>query len=105
MSDYIIPVLITTSHRYVYFGWADLDDVAEIADGKRTSIRLEDARMAIFWGTKGGEAELARVGPNSSSRIGDPVKSVTVIGIAACHECTNAAVTKWAKADVRGGKQ
>ena len=61
-------VLITTKYRGVWF--------AQVEEGKDltpTSLTdLKNARMCIYWNTKGGLHELADVGPNSGSKISNP---------------------------------
>lgn len=60
----LVPVLVTTAHRGVFFGLIKPGDMA-----KRT-IALKGARMAIFWGTDKGVMQLAATGPTSKSKIG-----------------------------------
>jgi hypothetical protein len=80
------PVIVTTEHRGVFFGYASVTcgDV----------IHLKRARMAIYWGTTLGLFELAEVGPNSKSRISSRA-DVQLRKVTAVLEVTPAAVEKW----------
>jgi hypothetical protein len=55
------PVIVCTEHRGVFFGYAE--------DTSGDTIRLEGARMAIYWGTTRGVMELAETGPTARSKI------------------------------------
>ena len=80
------PVIVTTLHRGVFFGYAD--------DTKCDAIQLKRARMAIYWGTTRGLLELAETGPTPKSRISAradlEVRSVTSV-----IEVAPAAVERW----------
>jgi hypothetical protein len=81
--------MVTTKHRGVFAGLvpADQDRTAE-------TIKLIDARMAIYWATSKGVHELAYVGPNADSIISSPA-DVTLHGITAVFEVTDAAWEAW----------
>lgn len=59
------PVLVTTEHRGVFFGYVDND-----ADLSQTTLALKKARMAIRWGTTKGVQQLAAEGVQPNSKIG-----------------------------------
>ena len=80
------PVIVCTSHRGVFFGYA------ESTEGD--SIRLKGARMAIQFGTTKGVMQLAETGPTSSSKISARA-DIEVRGITAVFEVTPAALAKW----------
>lgn len=80
------PVIITTEHRGVFFGYA--------TDTRGDSIQLKRARMAIYWNTKRGIFELAEVGPNSGSKISARA-DIEVRKITSVMEVTTDAVAKW----------
>ena len=82
-------ILVTTQHRGVFYGL--VSDDQKLTD---RTMRLVDAKMAIYWGTTRGVAELAATGPTSKSRIGSPA-TITVHDITAVWECTPAAVDSW----------
>lgn len=80
------PVIVTTEHRGVFFGYA--------TDTRGDSIQLKRARMAIYWNTKRGIFELAEVGPNSGSKISARA-DIEVRKITSVMEVTTDAVAKW----------
>ena len=55
------PVIVTTEHRGVFFGYAD--------DTSGTTVHLKRARMAIYFGTERGFMQLAETGPTAKSKI------------------------------------
>ena len=60
------PVLVTTQHRGVFFGYE------ESRDG--TSIVLKRARNCVRWSGTRGFVGLAADGPNDNCRIGPPAE-------------------------------
>ena len=59
------PVLVTTAHRGVFFGYADK------TDGE--TIELKRARLCVYWTADlRGFMGLAASGPSSGCRIGPP---------------------------------
>lgn len=83
------PVIICTTHRGVFFGYATHTggDV----------ITLKRARMAIYWGTTRGVMQLAETGPTSSSKISARA-DIELRSITAVFEVTPPAVEAWEKA-------
>jgi len=81
------PVIVTTAHRGVFFGYAS--DV----DGE--TIKLREARLCVYWSrTMRGFMGLASIGPDSGCRIGLPA-DITLRNITAVVEVTPEAVEKW----------
>lgn len=80
------PVILTTEHRGVFFGYA--------GDTSGAVIKLRGARMAIRWNTTRGLMELAEVGPNSGSKISARA-DMEVRKITAVFEVTEAAAAAW----------
>lgn len=80
------PVIVCTSHRGVFFGFADSTD--------GDVIRLAGARMAIRWGTTEGVMQLAHTGPTSASKVSAPA-DIEVRGITAVFEVSPEALAKW----------
>ena len=81
------PVLVTTAHRGVFFGYASK------TDGE--TITLKDARLCIYWSADvKGFMGLAANGPSASCRIG-PAADITLRNITAVLEVTKDAVVKW----------
>ena len=83
-------VLVTTSHRGVFFGYATDTDGAV--------IKLRAARNCFYWPTENkGFLGLASVGPLSGSRIG-PAADIEIRDITCVAVCTPAAVEAWERA-------
>lgn len=87
------PVLVTTSHRGVFFGYATKTDGDQIA--------LKRARNCIYWSSDvKGFMGLAANGPTAGCRIG-PAADITLRNITAVLEVAPAAVEHWEKAPWR----
>ena len=84
------PILVTTKHKGVFAGL-----VPEDQDLNATTMRLESARCAIYWGTTKGVAELADSGPTKKSRIGAPADLEALHDITAVWSITEEAWKKW----------
>jgi hypothetical protein len=84
-------ILITTQHRGVFF--AQIDETADLT--ARTLVNLKNCRMAIYWNTKRGVAELANEGPNSGSKIGSPADVDVMHDVTAVFSVTDKATEKW----------
>lgn len=83
-------VLVTTSYRGVFFGYAT--DV----DGE--TIKLRAARNCVYWpAEQKGFLGLANVGPVKGARIG-PAANIELRGITCVAECTPEATRAWESA-------
>lgn len=81
------PVVVTTAHRGVFFGYADN------TDGE--TITLKGSRLCIYWSEDlKGFMGLAAFGPSKSCRIGPPA-DITLRNITAVIEVTPDAEQKW----------
>jgi len=81
------PVLVTTEHRGVFFGYAIN------TNGK--TIALKNARSCIYWSASvKGFLGLAATGPDSQCRIG-PRADLTLRAITSVAEVTPDAVEAW----------
>lgn len=81
------PVLVTTAHRGVFFGYAT-DIAGEI-------LTLKRARLCIYWSADmQGFMGLAAHGPSRSCRIGPPA-DIALRAITAVVSVTAEAVAKW----------
>lgn len=88
------PVLVTTAHRGVFFGYAD------DTDGDR--IKLKAARLCVYWSKDvKGFMGLAAHGPTKDCRIGPPA-DITLRNITAVAEVTPEAVEKMEAAPWQG---
>jgi len=83
-------VLVTTSYRGVFFGYATDTDGAV--------IKLRSARCCIYWPSmQKGFLGLASSGPVSGARIG-PAADIELRDITSVAACTPEAVAAWEKA-------
>jgi len=81
------PVLVTTAHRGVFFGYA------KTTNGD--TIKLRAARNCVYWSTEvKGFVGLAANGPTSNCRIG-PKCDLELRNITCVVECTPEAVKAW----------
>jgi hypothetical protein len=88
------PVIVTTEHRGVFFGYA--------ADTNGETIELRDARLCVYWSSDlKGFMGLASSGPSENCKIGPAVKAITLRKITSVVEVTPAAVAKWEAAPWR----
>ena len=84
------PVLVTTEHRGVFFGYS------QDTDGE--TIKLERGRLCLFWSRDvKGFMGLAATGPTAGCRIGPPA-TITLRAITSVIEVDAAAVTAWESA-------
>ena len=83
----LCPVIVTTAHRGVFFGYA--------ADVDGEMIALKDSRLCVYWSTDmKGFMGLAANGPSASCRIG-PKADITLRNITAVLTVTPEAEQKW----------
>lgn len=81
------PVIVTTEHRGVFFGYA--------SDTTGETIALRRGRLCVYWSTDlRGFMGLAAMGPSASCRIGPPA-DITLRKITAVLEVSPEAVAKW----------
>ena len=81
------PVIITTAHRGVFFGYTD--------DATGEQIALTRSRLCIYWSADvQGFMGLAAKGPTKSCRIGPPA-DITLRNITAVLEVTPDAEQAW----------
>jgi hypothetical protein len=84
------PVLVTTSHRGVFFGYTTKTDGA--------IIKLRAARNCIYWSAETkGFLGLAATGPVKGCRIG-PAADLELRDITSVAACTPEAVKAWESA-------
>lgn len=82
------PVLVTTAHRGVFFGYASGDTSGD-------TIRLERARNCVYWSADvRGFMGLASAGPSKSCRVG-PAADIELRNITSVVEVTTEAVERW----------
>jgi hypothetical protein len=84
------PVIVTTAHRGVFFGYA--------TDTTGPVIKLRAARLCVYWSVDlRGFMGLASSGPNASCKIG-PAADITLFEITSVVEVSAKAVEQWEKA-------
>jgi len=83
------PVIVCTTHRGVFFGYA--------TDTAGDPIFLKRARMAIYFGTTKGVMQLAETGPTPTSKISARA-DLELRSITSVMEVTPEAATKWESA-------
>lgn len=80
-------VVVTTTHRGVFFGYAN--------DTSGVVIKLRKARNCVYWSTDvRGFMGLAAAGPSKGCKIG-PAADIELRDITSVIECTPEAVAAW----------
>ena len=88
MSKKLIPLVVTTAHRGVFFGYG------KVTENK--TIRLEKAQMCVYWSSDvRGVVGLASSGPSGSCKIGPPAPAITLHDVTSVMEATKEAEDKW----------
>ena len=81
------PVLVTTAHKGVFFGYAE--------ETSGQTIKLRDARNCIYWPSSNqGFMGLAEHGPKDGAKIG-PRANIELRDITSVSEVTPEAVKRW----------
>jgi len=84
------PVVVTTAHRGVFFGYA--------TETSGETIKLRAARLCVYWTTDlRGFMGLAAQGPGSGCKIG-PAADIELRNVTAVIEASEEAVKRWEKA-------
>lgn len=84
------PVVVTTEHRGVFFGFLNGQADTEKA------LSLTDAQMCVYWSADvKGVLGLAATGPTKKCRITPSVPKMTVQAVTAVMDATPEAVTAW----------
>ena len=93
-----VPVLVTTEHRGVFFGYLN----GGLPERMPSEIMLSEARMCVYWSdTQHGVLGLASIGPDDNCRIGPAVPTLRLSKVTAVAECTAAAALRWGAAPWR----
>ena len=88
-----IPVLVTTEHRGVFFGY--LAPGQGVQDGR---ITIQKARCCVYWSSDiKGFLGLASTGPSKSCRVGPAVMSLELCKVTAVAKCSPEATEAWEK--------
>ena len=84
------PVVVTTAHRGVFFGYAAKTD--------GPTIKLSRARLCVYWSADlRGFMGLASAGPDGNCKIG-PAADIELRDITSVVECSPEAVKRWESA-------
>jgi hypothetical protein len=87
------PVLVTTKHRGVFFGYLESEDEAA------KTVTIRDARNGLYWSSDvRGFLGLAATGPSPKCRIGPKVPALKLCDVTAVAEATPEAAAKWEEA-------
>lgn len=85
------PVLVTTAHRGVFFGYAT-------DTGGGSTIKLRRGRNCVYWSKDcRGFLGLAAHGPTGNCRIG-PAADIELRNVTSVSEVTAEAVARWEEA-------
>ena len=84
------PVVVTTAHRGVFFGYA--------SNTAGDTIRLQRARLCLYWSSDvQGFMGLAATGPSVNCRVG-PAAAIELRAVTAVLEASPLAVAAWERA-------
>jgi hypothetical protein len=83
-----IPLVVTTAHRGVFFGYGK--------PIQNKTIRLENARMCVKWSENmKGVVGLAAYGPGRGCRIGPAAPAITLQDVTSVMEVSEQAEKAW----------
>jgi len=83
------PVLVTTEHRGVFFGYL-------VGEPAKDKVLLRRARNCIYWSSdKHGFVGLAESGPTKGCRVGPSCEEMTLFDITSVSTCSAGAVEAW----------
>ena len=82
------PLVVTTAHRGVFFGYGEPTD--------KDTIRLERARMCVYWSEETKSVVgLAERGPQKGSKVGPPAPAITLRDVTSVMEVSKEAAKEW----------
>lgn len=83
-----VPLVVTTAHRGVFFGYG--------TPTTESIIRIEKARMCVYWSAGVRSVlGLAANGPDKSCKIGPAVPAITLRDVTSVMEVSVEAAAKW----------
>lgn len=87
-NDKKVPLLVTTEHKGVFFGYG--------TPTTDKTIRIEQARMCIYWSADvRGVLGLAQSGPTKDCKITPKVPAITLQKVTSVTETTLDAAEAW----------
>lgn len=98
MSNRDMPVVVTTEHRGVFFGYVDGDELKRIMRGEPwdRSLVLEKMRMCVSWTSDiRGVLGLASAGPSDTCRVSDAAPENRLTDITWVGTVTREAAERW----------
>lgn len=88
MSKKTVPVVVTTAHKGVFFGYGEPSDKA--------TVRIEKARMCVYWSPDvKGILGLAATGPSKNCKVGPAVPAITLREVTSVMEASEEAAKAW----------
>jgi len=85
------PVVVTTAHRGVFFGFLAPGD-----DRGDKTLELAEAQMCVYWSSDvQGVLGLAAAGPSPRCKVTRPVPRITLQDVTAVIDVTGEAVKLW----------
>lgn len=89
-NDKKVPLLVTTEHKGVFFGYG--------TPTTNKTIRIEQARMCVYWSADvKGVLGLAQSGPTKGCKITPKVPAITLQKVTSVTEATLDAAEAWEK--------
>ncbi len=83
------PVLVTTEHRGVFFGYLD-------GEPSKAQVTLQHCRNCVYWSVDvHGFMGLASQGPGERCRVGPPAESLTLYDVTAVAVVSPEAAERW----------
>lgn len=87
-KEKIVPLVVTTSHRGVFFGYGVPSDAQ--------TIRIERCRMVVYWSADvRSVVGLAANGPTNGCRIGPTAPAITLRDVTAVIEVSDEVANKF----------
>lgn len=84
------PVVVTTAHRGVFFGYLNGQDRSA------KTVDLAEAQMCLYWSADvRGVLGLASSGPSKQCRVGPAVSKITLQDVTAIVDVTPEAEAAW----------
>ena len=82
-----VPLIVTTAHRGVFFGYGIPSDAP--------TIRIEKVRMVVYWSADvRSVVGLAATGPSGGCKIGPAAVAMTLRDVTSVIECSPEAAEK-----------
>lgn len=90
MKTKTVPLVVTTVHKGVFFGWG--------TPGEASEIRLEKAQMCIYWDCSiKGVLGLASTGPDKNCKVTLAIPAITLRDVTSVMEASPEAAKAWEK--------